>query len=93
VGLLAQHALPVEPGQKASIKLATLVPEGSIWDKAFHTMGERWTKDTGGRVKVRIYPGGVAGDEPDILRKMRIGSLNAAALTASGHATRRPGSR
>jgi TRAP-type C4-dicarboxylate transport system substrate-binding protein len=86
LALLTGVSTPVAaPAQsKAAIKLATLVPEGSIWDKAFRTMTERWTKETEGRVKVRIYPGGMAGDEPGILRKMRTGSLNAAALTVSG---------
>ena len=35
-------------------------------------------------MSLRIYPGGVAGDEPDVVRKMRIGQLHAAALTTAG---------
>jgi len=35
-------------------------------------------------VRVRIYPGGIAGDESDMVRKMRIGQLHAAALTGAG---------
>jgi len=67
-----------------TIKLASIFPDGSIWDKAFDQMGASWKKDTGGKVKLRIYPGGVAGDEPDIVRKMRIGQLSAASLTIGG---------
>jgi TRAP-type transport system periplasmic protein len=66
------------------IKLATLVPEGSVWDKAMRDMGAEWSQATAGRVQLRVYPGGVAGDEPDIVRKMRIGQLQAAAVTTSG---------
>jgi TRAP-type C4-dicarboxylate transport system substrate-binding protein len=33
---------------------------------------------------VKIYPGGFAGDEPDMVRKMRIGALNAGLFTVSG---------
>ena len=66
------------------IKLATLVPDGSVWDKALRSMGSQWKRDTGDRVQLRVYPGGVAGDEPDVLRKMRIGQLNAATLTVRG---------
>lgn len=66
------------------VKLATLVPEGSVWDKAMRDMGAEWSQATGGRVQLRVYPGGVAGDEPDIVRKMRIGQLQAAAITTSG---------
>ena len=66
------------------IKLATLVPDGSVWDKAMKEMGGEWSTSTAGRVQLRVYPGGVAGDEPDIVRKMRLGQLQAGAITTSG---------
>jgi TRAP-type C4-dicarboxylate transport system substrate-binding protein len=73
-------------GQPATnvIKLATLVPDGSVWDKILKGTGAEWTQATQGRVVLRVYPGGVAGDEPDVVRKMRIGQLQAAALTITG---------
>jgi TRAP-type transport system periplasmic protein len=67
-----------------TLKLATLVPEGSVWDKELRAMAAEVEKRTQGRVALRIYPGGVAGDEPDVVRKMRIGQLQAATLTISG---------
>ncbi|MEE9563083.1 MAG: TRAP transporter substrate-binding protein DctP [Thermoanaerobaculia bacterium] len=66
------------------IKLATLVPDGSVWDKALKQMGSDWKERSDGRVTLRIYPGGVAGDEPDVVRKMRIGQIQAASLTVTG---------
>jgi TRAP-type C4-dicarboxylate transport system substrate-binding protein len=69
------------------VKLATLVPEGSVWDKAMRDMGAEWSSSTQGRVTLRVYPGGVAGDEPDVVRKMRIGQLQAAAITTAGLAS------
>jgi TRAP-type C4-dicarboxylate transport system substrate-binding protein len=66
------------------IKLATLVPDGSVWDKALKQMGSDWKERSDGRVTLRIYPGGVAGDEPDVVRKMRIGQIHAASLTVTG---------
>ena len=78
--LLATNA----PASAAALKLATLVPDGSIWDKALREMGDQWKRTTEGRVALRIYAGGVAGSESDILRKMRIGQLHAAALTVTG---------
>ncbi|MCZ6727591.1 MAG: TRAP transporter substrate-binding protein DctP [Acidobacteria bacterium] len=77
--LLGSAALATAP-----LKLATLVPDGSIWDRALKEMGSEWSAATDGRVSLRIYPGGVAGDEADVVRKMRIGQLHAAALTVSG---------
>jgi TRAP-type C4-dicarboxylate transport system substrate-binding protein len=73
--------------QAAVVKLATLVPEGSVWDKALRDMGAEWSSSTQGRVSLRVYPGGVAGDEPDVVRKMRIGQLQAAAVTTAGLAS------
>ncbi len=70
--------------QSQVVKLATLVPEGSVWDKSMREMGAEWTSATQGRVILRVYPGGVAGDEPDVVRKMRIGQLQAAAVTTAG---------
>lgn len=73
--------------QATVIKLATLVPEGSVWDKAMREMGAQWNATTQGRVTLRIYPGGVAGDEPDVVRKMRLGQLQASAVTTAGLAS------
>jgi TRAP-type transport system periplasmic protein len=75
---------PAARAQGTVIKLATLVPEGSVWDKVLREMGSDWSTSTQGRVSLRIYPGGVAGDEPDVVRKMRIGQLHAAAITTAG---------
>lgn len=69
------------------VKMATLVPEGSVWDKILKEMGAEWQEATNGEVTLRMYPGGVAGDEPDVVRKMRIGQLHAAALSVAGLTT------
>ncbi|HEY3175537.1 MAG TPA: TRAP transporter substrate-binding protein DctP [Candidatus Polarisedimenticolia bacterium] len=75
----AQTAPPV-------IKLGTGAPNGSSWHQILKTMGERWRQAPGGGVTLRIYAGGVLGDEPDLVRKMRVGQIQAAALTAVGMA-------
>jgi TRAP-type C4-dicarboxylate transport system substrate-binding protein len=67
-----------------AIKLATVVPEGSVWDKNLKQMGEEWKQATGGRVTVTVFGGGSQGDEPTVLRKMRLDALQAAAFTAVG---------
>ena len=77
----------VPAAAQSVVKLATLVPEGSVWDKALRDMGAEWSTATQGRVSLRVYPGGVAGDEPDVVRKMRIGQLQAAAITTAGLAS------
>ena len=83
----AAFAPPAARAETAVVKLATLVPQGSVWDKALRDMGAEWSSATEGRVALRVYPGGVAGDEPDVVRKIRIGQLQAAAITTAGLAS------
>src|SRR3990170_3921820 len=64
--------------------MATLAPEGSSWYRVLQEMGEEWKKVSGGAVSLRIYPGGVAGDEDAMIRKMRVGQIQAAAITGIG---------
>ena len=66
------------------VKMATLAPEGSSWYRVLQDMGEEWRKASGGAVVLRIYPGGVAGDEDAMIRKMRVGQIQAAAITGIG---------
>lgn len=77
-------APPVSAQTIQTIKLGTVAPEGSPWHRIVREMGDAWSKATGGKIQLRIYPGGVAGDDPDMIRKMRVGQLQAAMLTAQG---------
>jgi TRAP-type C4-dicarboxylate transport system substrate-binding protein len=82
-GLLL-HPGPAWSAEKHVIKFATLAPEGSSWMKAMRGL-EAVVKDKSrGDVTFRVYPGGVAGDELDVLRKMRIGQIHAAAFSGVG---------
>ena len=75
---------PVDAQAPLIIRMATLVPDGSSWFQILKETGERWKQASGGRVTVRLFPGGVAGDDPDVVRKMRLGTLNAGVLTSVG---------
>lgn len=67
--------------EAVTIKLATLAPKGSPWHVALQEMAASWSELSNGEVELRIYPGGVAGSEPDMIRKIRIGQLQGAALS------------
>ncbi|HEY5577793.1 MAG TPA: TRAP transporter substrate-binding protein DctP, partial [Deferrimonas sp.] len=92
--LLLAAALLSWPGAARSaptvVKMATLAPEGSSWYRVLQEMGEEWRKASGGAVTLRIYPGGIAGDEDAVIRKMRIGQIQAAAITGIGLAYLEP---
>jgi TRAP-type C4-dicarboxylate transport system substrate-binding protein len=71
-------------GKKIIIKMATLAPVGTEWHGMLVEMGQKWKEVTDGTVELRIYPGGVVGDERDMIRKIRIGQIQAAAITTEG---------
>jgi len=70
--------------QKYRIKFATLAPEGSTWLKVMQEYSNEVEKLTNGEVKFKIYPGGIQGDEKDVLRKIRMGQLHSAGFTGVG---------
>jgi TRAP-type C4-dicarboxylate transport system substrate-binding protein len=72
------------PSKKIVIKIATLAPSGSPYHEIMKEMAAGWREESDDRVALKIYPGGVAGGEVDILRKIRIGQLHAGALSISG---------
>lgn len=84
--VLAAIGLPVRASQAQTvpIKLATVVPDGSIWDKQLKQMAADWKQATRDRVTVTVFNGGSQGDETSVLRKMRLDALQAAALTVVG---------
>jgi len=66
------------------IKFATLAPEGSTWLKVMNDLNAELQARTAGRVRFKIYAGGVQGDETDVVKKIRIGQLQAAGFTGVG---------
>ena len=70
--------------QTTIIRLGTLVPKGSRWHEILLTMGEEWKKASGGKIELRIYPGGEQGDEPEMVQKLRIKKLQAVAISGAG---------
>lgn len=70
--------------QALTFKIATLSPEGSYWMESMRAAEKQIKQRTAGRVKFKLYPGGVMGDDKSVLKKMRFKQLNGAALTNSG---------
>ncbi len=82
---LVTTALWVTPAvAQVTVKMATLAPEGSSWHLILKEAADQWKKISNGRVSVINYPGGVAGDDPDVVRKIKLGTLQAGVLTAVG---------
>jgi len=72
------------------INLGTAAPRDSPWSKVLDRTREEWLKITGGKVLMRVYPGGVRGDEAGMVLKTRIGELQAVGLSGVGVALVEP---
>jgi TRAP-type C4-dicarboxylate transport system substrate-binding protein len=85
-GLLLTPSLAL--GQSAvTFKLATLAPEGSVWMQVLKAAADEAQQNTGNAVQFKIYPGGVMGDERDMVRKMHIGQIHASMLSSASLAS------
>lgn len=66
------------------VKFATLAPEGSTWMNIIRELDKEIREKSNNRVKFKIYPGGVSGDEKDVIRKIRIGQLHSGGFSGVG---------
>ncbi len=83
-GLLAAMTVATSTAQAATtLKIATLAPDGTTWMKEMRAGADEIEKKTEGRVKFKFYPGGIMGNDASVLRKMRIGQLQGAAITGN----------
>ncbi len=66
------------------LRIASLAPARSAWDNSLQQMRADWERNTQGRVRSIVYPSGQQGDENSVLLKLASGTLDGAALTATG---------
>lgn len=66
------------------IKVALITPEGSPWTNSLYKFADAVTSRTGGAVTFTVYPGGISGDEVDVLRKMQADRIQAAGFSGVG---------
>jgi TRAP-type C4-dicarboxylate transport system substrate-binding protein len=90
VGILGLAWARPAAAESHEFRLATLAPSGSPWMEFLEKAGDEIGKQTAGRVTVKYYPGGQQGDERDFVRKIKLGQLDGAALTAIGLAMIEP---
>ena len=85
--VLSMSAIAV---QAQTLKIATLAPEGSQWVTDMRAGAAEISKRTDGRVKLKLFAGGVMGNDKKVLRKIRIGQLHGAYFTATSLQDRYP---
>ena len=83
--LFAVVLLPAARADESyTLKFATLAPLGSTWMNIITDWANKVEKESKGRLKFKLYGGGITGDEPDVLRKIRFGQIQGAAMTGHG---------
>jgi TRAP-type C4-dicarboxylate transport system substrate-binding protein len=82
--LCVAQLVSVPTVQAATLKIATLAPDGTTWMREMRAGAEEIAERTQGRVKLKFYPGGIMGGDKSVLRKMRIGQLQGGAFTSGG---------
>jgi TRAP-type C4-dicarboxylate transport system substrate-binding protein len=81
VALLAMLCLAA-PAAARTLKIATIVPDGSAWMQEMRRVGKAIEGETQDRVKLKFYPGGIMGNDKTVLRKIRAGQLQGGAFTS-----------
>jgi TRAP-type C4-dicarboxylate transport system substrate-binding protein len=81
---LLTPALPTQAQETKAIKFATLAPDGSTWMKVMTDLSQELDQATAGKLKFKFYPGGISGDEKDVVKKIRIGQLQSGGFTGVG---------
>jgi TRAP-type C4-dicarboxylate transport system substrate-binding protein len=82
--LLPGTTTPTKAEEGYTLRIASLVPEGSSWMKVLNAWNKTLKERTNGKLKLRFYPGGSQGDERDFVRKMRVGQLDGGVVTMTG---------
>ncbi len=80
IGLSSAPAAHAE----SEVRIATLAPSGSPWMSVLDKAAGEIKEKTAGRVTLKYFEGGQQGDERDFVRKIKLGSLDGAAVTSIG---------
>ena len=70
--------------QPPRIKVGTIAPRGSVYHQALLEMGESWRRAEAQGAAFTVFTDGSQGGEADVVRRMRIGQLNAALISVIG---------
>lgn len=66
------------------LKIGSLVPKNSLYHRQLMEIGESWKKSQSGPSRFNVFTDGSQGGEAEMVRRMRIGQLQAALLSVVG---------
>ncbi|GIW71793.1 MAG: C4-dicarboxylate ABC transporter [Planctomycetota bacterium] len=83
---LGLGAAPPVPAAEFTLKIATVAPDRTPWAELLARYEKEVEKSSGGRLEVRVYLGGIKGDEQSIVRQvfrgdsLQMGGVSTAAM-------------
>lgn len=78
VGLVVGKAQADDP---ITLKIATIAPEGTPWEKQLKNLKKRYEEGSKGRIKVKLFFGGSLGGEKALVRRCSQGSIQMAGVS------------
>lgn len=82
--LLMCTAASVFAQRKMTIKMASPIPENTPWGQCLNQIASEWNRITNGQIEVIIYHNGTAGNEKEMVQKLRVNQVQAAVLSSFG---------
>ncbi len=79
---LAALALAGAVQAQTTLKIATVIPDGTAWMATLREGISEIEERTEGRVQFKVYAGGVQGNDSQVRRKMRVGQLHGGVFTS-----------
>ncbi|MCL2196061.1 MAG: TRAP transporter substrate-binding protein DctP [Treponema sp.] len=82
--ILLVLASPVFAQRTMEIKLASLVPENTPWGQSINRLAAEWSKITSGQIVMKVFHGGTAGSEAQVMALLKSNQIQAAVFTTMG---------
>ena len=73
----------------AQLKIGSLVPKNSLYHRQLMEVGEAWKKSQTGTPRFNVFTDGSQGGEAEMVRRMRIGQLQASLLSSEAQSMAR----
>lgn len=77
VVLLVSNEQPAAAQEQIRMRLATVAPEGTPWEKQLRRLKRHIEEESGGRIRVQMFMGGSLGGEKALVRRTAQGSIQA----------------
>ena len=85
-GALAAVVMAALPayGQTRTLRIGVIAPEGSSWMREGHALDREVRAQSGGRLGIRFLPNAAAGEEREMIARVRDGQLDGCGITLEG---------